>query len=47
MHDPLISILMPVRNAGIYLEACLESILGQTYLHWELLPVDDSSEDDS
>jgi|APTNR8051073442_1049403.scaffolds.fasta_scaffold03842_6 glycosyltransferase involved in cell wall biosynthesis len=47
MYDPLISILMPVRNAGAHLEACLESILGQTYPHWELLPVDDGSEDDS
>ncbi|NUN99052.1 MAG: glycosyltransferase family 2 protein [Saprospiraceae bacterium] len=44
---PLISILMPVRNAAPYLEACIESILGQTYSHWELLPVDDGSEDDS
>ncbi|MDZ4681002.1 MAG: glycosyltransferase family 2 protein [Saprospiraceae bacterium] len=47
MVNPLISILMPVRNAGSYLEACIASILGQTYPHWELLPVDDGSEDDS
>lgn len=47
MQDPLISVLMPVRNAGAYLDACIESLLGQTYRHWELLAVDDGSEDDS
>lgn len=47
MSSPLVSILMPVRNAGAYLETCLESILAQTFEDWELLPVDDASEDDS
>jgi glycosyltransferase involved in cell wall biosynthesis len=42
-----ISILMPVYNAAPYLEACLDSILAQTYPDWELLAVDDHSTDES
>ncbi len=47
-HEPKkIAILMPVFNAGPYLGACLESILSQSRRDWELLAVDDFSEDDS
>ncbi|HMQ46161.1 MAG TPA: glycosyltransferase family A protein [Saprospiraceae bacterium] len=45
--SPLISILLPVFNAEKYLEACLASILQQSYLHWELWAVDDYSTDRS
>lgn len=38
---------MPFRNSALYLPECLESICNQTYGHWELLAVDDHSEDDS
>ncbi len=47
MSVPVVSILMPVRNAGVYLEDCVGSILGQTFTEWELLAVDDGSDDDS
>lgn len=43
----LISILMPVKNAGPYLTECLNSIINQTYLDWELIAVNDHSSDDS
>ncbi|MGK0390983.1 MAG: glycosyltransferase involved in cell wall biosynthesis [Maribacter sp.] len=43
----VISILMPVKNTSAYLHDCLDSILKQTYIHWELLAVDDGSDDDS
>jgi len=43
----MISILMPVKNAGDYLKECLDSILNQTLQDWELLAVDDHSEDQS
>ena len=42
-----LSILMPVRDAGAFLEACLKSIRGQSFKDWELIAVDDGSKDDS
>jgi glycosyltransferase involved in cell wall biosynthesis len=45
--NPLVSILMPVRNASNYLDECLQSIINQSEKHWELLAVDDHSSDDS
>jgi len=48
MDKPLlISILMPVFNASQHLSACLESILAQDELHWELIAIDDQSTDNS
>ena len=38
---------MPVKNAGPYLSACLDSIINQTYKDWELIAVNDHSTDDS
>jgi glycosyltransferase involved in cell wall biosynthesis len=45
--NPLVSILMPVRNAASYLDECLSSIINQTEKHWELLAIDDHSADHS
>jgi glycosyltransferase involved in cell wall biosynthesis len=42
-----ISIIMPVFNAGPYLEECLDSILNQDYPNWELIAIDDYSTDNS
>ena len=47
MTDPLVSILMPVKNTSDFLKQCLDSILAQTYTNWELVAVDDGSSDDS
>ena len=47
MENPLVSIIMPVKNTAQFLEQCLDSILNQTYTNWELIPVDDGSEDES
>jgi glycosyltransferase involved in cell wall biosynthesis len=42
---PLISILMPVRNEERYLQAALDSLLRQTCADWELVAIDDGSND--
>ena len=44
---PLISIVVPVYNAGPHLEPCLKSLLAQTYRPLEILLVDDHSTDGS
>lgn len=43
----MISIVMPVYNAEKYLRKSIESILHQTYPVWELILIDNGSEDDS
>lgn len=43
-YQPLISIILPVYNPPeIYLKKCLDSVINQTYPHWELCIVDDCS----
>lgn len=44
---PLISIIMPTYNAARYIGKAIQSVLGQTYPHWELIIVDDASGDDT
>lgn len=43
----LISVIVPVYNVESYLRECVESVLGQSYPHFELLLVDDGSTDRS
>lgn len=44
---PIISILMPVFNAQHFLKDCLDSILEQRAMNWELVAVNDYSTDKS
>ena len=45
--SPLVTVLMPVFNGGADLSLAIESILNQTYPHFELLMIDDGSTDKS
>ena len=42
---PIVSIILPVYNAGKYLKECVISILEQTFDSYELLILDDGSTD--
>ena len=43
--EPAVSVIMPVRNGGAFLETAVESILGQSFASLELILVDDHSDD--
>lgn len=47
MTNPLFSLLIAQYNNGKYFEDCYNSIMAQTYDHWEVIIVDDGSTDDS
>lgn len=42
---PEISVIVPVYNSELFLEECVESILQQSFLNFELLLIDDGSTD--
>ena len=47
MSNKLISIIIPVYNGEKYIAKCIESILGQSYEHFELLIINDGSTDNT
>jgi glycosyltransferase involved in cell wall biosynthesis len=47
MTDPKITVVMPVHNAGRFLDAAIRSIVQQTFAEFELVIVDDGSTDGS
>lgn len=43
--QPLVSIIIPTFNSSKHIEATFNSVLGQTYPHWECIVIDDGSID--
>src|SRR5215210_5887576 len=43
----LVSVLLPARNAAATLDEAVESIRAQTHAQWELLAVNDASQDET
>lgn len=46
-RNPIISVIMPAYNAAQYIEKSIRSVQAQTFLNWELIVVDDCSEDNT
>ena len=42
-----VSVIMPAYNRGYIISRAIESVINQTYTEWELIIVDDGSEDDT
>jgi len=47
MQNGKVSIIVPFKNTASFLPECLDSIMAQTYSHWEVLAVNDHSADGS
>jgi glycosyltransferase involved in cell wall biosynthesis len=46
-QQPLVSILLPIHNAGDFLNSALDSLFKQTYQDIEIIAIDDKSSDSS
>jgi glycosyltransferase involved in cell wall biosynthesis len=46
-RTPLISIIMPARNAGAHIGQAIASVMAQSWSNWELIIIDNGSTDDT
>jgi glycosyltransferase involved in cell wall biosynthesis len=46
-NNPLVSIVIPTYNHAHFLEYALQSVLDQTYTNWEVIIIDNHSQDDT
>jgi glycosyltransferase involved in cell wall biosynthesis len=46
-RQPLVSIVTPVYNASRFIKETIESVQNQTFVNWEMILVDDRSNDES
>ena len=47
MRNPVVSVIMPAYNGGKYIAEAIESIINQTYQAWELIIIEDCSQDNT
>lgn len=47
MNNPVVSIIMPAKNAAAFLKESIESIINQSFKNWELIVIDDNSTDNT
>lgn len=47
MEKPVVSVIIPVYNGEQYLKECLNSVIRQSYPHWQMICINDGSTDRS
>lgn len=47
MNSPIISVVMPAFNSGRYIAEAIKSVIAQSFSRWEMLVIDDCSQDDT
>ena len=47
MNQPLLTVIVPCYNVQKYLDKCITSIVGQTYINLEIILIDDCSKDNT
>ena len=47
MEKPVVSVIIPVYNGETYLKECLDSVIRQSFSHWEMICINDGSTDGS
>ncbi|MDE1768962.1 MAG: glycosyltransferase [Thaumarchaeota archaeon] len=46
-HNPKVSIILPARNEELFIEKCINSLLDQDYENYEIIAIDDRSDDNT